>query len=160
MSWTNADGLTVLMHGEQGEVETTGVTAKGVRKALIVDLADATALGTSYSAAAGPAEAFIPANAVIVDAHFVVDAAFTSGGAGTLSIGLYNAAGTAIDADGVDATVALAALAEDFVVPCDGILADGTQNVGAADAYVGFIYGTAAMTAGSGKLVIEYIEVL
>lgn len=160
MSWTNADGLTVLMHEEQGTVQTTGKTVVGVRKALVVDLEDATTLGTSYSTAAGPNDAFIPANALIVSAHFVVDTAFTSGGAGTLSIGLYNAAGTAIDADGIDATIALAALADDFAVVCDGALADGTQNVGAADAYVGFIYGTAAMTAGSGKLVIEYIEVL
>jgi len=160
MSWTNADGLTVLMHEEQGEVNDTGKTAVGIRKALVIDLTDATALGTSYSAAAGPADAFIPANAVILSSHFVVDTPFTSGGAATLSIGLYDSSGSAIDADGIDATIALAALADDLVVVNDGALADGTQNVGAADAYVGFIYGTAVHTAGSGKLVIEYIEVL
>ena len=160
MSWTNADGLTVLMHEEQGEVQTNGSTAVGVRKALVVDLEDATTLGTSYTTAAGPTDAAIPANALIVDAHFLVDTAFTSGGSATLSIGLYNAAGSAIDADGIDATIAVAALGADVATVCDGALADGTQNVGAADAYVGFIYGTAAFTAGSGKLVIEYIEVL
>ncbi len=160
MSWTNADGLTVLLGNDQGEVNDTGRTAVGVRKALVIDLLDATTLGTSFSAAAGPADAFIPANALILSSHFVVDAAFASGGAGTLSIGLYNAAGSAIDADGIDATIALGALAEDLAVVNDGALADGTQNVGAADAYVGFVYGTAAFTAGSGKLVIEYIDVL
>lgn len=158
MSWTNADGLTVLMHEEQGEVQTNGSTAVGVRKALVVDLEDATALGASYSTAAGPTDAFIPADALIVSAHFIVDTAFTSGGAATLGIGLYNSAGTAIDADGIDAAIALAALADDFAVVCDGALADGTQNVGAANAYVGFNYGTAVHTAGSGKLVIEYID--
>lgn len=160
MSWTNADGLTVLMHGEQGDVQTTGKTVVGVRKALVIDLEDATALVDTHSAAAGPNDAFIPANSLIVSAHFVVDTAFTSGGAATLDIGLHNAAGTAIDADGIDADIALAALAADFAVVCDGVLADGTQNVGAADAYVNFTYETAAFTAGSGKLVIEYIEVL
>lgn len=160
MSWTNADGLTVLLHDEQGDVQTKGATPRAVRKALVVELEDATTLGTSYSTAAGPTEAYIPADALIVDAHFIVDTAFTSGGSATLSIGLYDSAGSAIDADGIDATVAVATLAADAAVPADGVLADGTQNVGAANAYVGFIYGTAAFTAGSGKLVIEYIEVI
>lgn len=159
MSWTNADGLTVLMHEEQGTVQTTGKTVVGIRKALVVDLDDATALVDTYSSAAGPNDAFIPANALIVSAHFVVDTAFTSGGAATLDIGLFNAAGTAIDADGIDADIALAALAADDAVVCDGILV-GIANVGAADAYVGFSYETAVFTAGSGKLVIEYVEVL
>ena len=44
MSWTNADGLTVLMHEEQGTVQTTGKTVVGVRKALVIDLEDATIL--------------------------------------------------------------------------------------------------------------------
>jgi hypothetical protein len=159
MSWTNADGLTVLMHEEQGEVQTTGKSVVGIRKALVVDLEDATALGATYSTAAGPNDAFVPANAVIVSAHFVVDEAFTTGASGTLNIGLYNAAGTAIDEDGIDATIAASALAADDVVVCDGILV-GVANVGAADAYVGFDYDTGVFTAGSGKLVIEYIEVL
>ena len=158
MSWTNADGLTVLMHGEQGDVKTNGSTAVGVRKALVWEITDATAVGATADAPAAN-DAYIPANAIILDAHFVVDAAFTSGGSATLNIGLYNAAGTAIDADGIDATVAVAALAADKVIVCDGALV-GVANVGAADAYVGVDYDTAAFTAGSGKLVIEYIEVL
>lgn len=158
MSWTNSDGLTVLMHEEQGVAKTNGSTAVGIRKALVWDIADATALGTSAAAPAAN-DAFIPANAVIVSAHIVVDDAFTSGGAATLTVGLYNSAGTAIDADGIDATVALAVLAADDVVVCDGALV-GVANVGAADAYVGALYTTAAYTAGSAKVVIEYIEVL
>ena len=159
MSWTNADGLTVLMHEEQGEVETTG-RALGVRQTLVVELADATTLATSYSAAAGPTEAFIPANALIVEAHFITETGFTSGGSAVLDIGLYNSAGTAIDADGVDNDIGLTAIdAVGEVVKCDGALVDGTATVGTSDAYVGFRYTTAAYTAGSGKLVIEYILV-
>jgi hypothetical protein len=160
MSYTNADGLKVLTDGAAGVAATDGVTVVGVRKALIVELNDATALVDTYSSASSATAAFIPANALIVSAHFVVDTAFTSGGAATLDIGLFNAAGTAIDADGIDADIALAAMAADYAVVCNGVLADGTQNVGAANAYVGFSYETAAFTAGSGKLVIEYIEVL
>ncbi len=158
MSWTNSDGLTVLMHEEQGVAKTNGTTAVGIRKALVWDIADATLLGTSAAAPAAN-DAFIPANAVIVSAHIVVDAAFTSAGAATLTVGLVNAAGTAIDADGIDAVVALAVLAADDVVVCDGALV-GIANVGAANAYVGAFYATAVHTAGSAKVVIEYIEVL
>lgn len=158
MSWTNSDGLTVLMHEEQGIAKTNGVTAVGIRKALVWDIADATLLGTSATAPVAN-DAFIPANAVIVSAHIVVDAAFTSGGSGTLGLGLYNAAGGTIDVDGIDAAVAKSVLAADDVVVCDGALV-GVANVGAANAYVGALYATAAFTAGSAKVVIEYIEVL
>ena len=159
MSWTNADGLTVLMHEEQGEVETTGRVGP-IRQSIVVDLADATTLGTSYTAAAGPTEAFVPANALVVSAHFITETAFTSGGSGTLGIGFYNAAGSTIDVDGIDAAVAKTAIdAIGESVVCDGALVDGTATVGTADAYVGFLYATAAFTAGSGKLVIEYILV-
>lgn len=157
MSWTNADGLTVLMHEEQGTVQTTGLHAGTTRKTLVVDLEDATTLGTSYSTAAGPNDAFIPSGAIITKAWFVVDTAFTSGGSATLSIGLYQQDGTVIDADGLDATVAVATLVADAVVDGDG--ADVGTRVGANDAYVAFIYGTAAFTAGAGKLILEYIEV-
>lgn len=158
MSWTNSDGLTVLMHEEQGVAKTNGITAVGIRKTLVWDLVDATLLGTSAAVPAAN-DAFIPANALIVSAHIVVDAAFTSAGAGTLTVGLVNAAGTAIDADGIDAIVAIAALGADDAVVCDGALV-GIANVGAANAYVGALYATAAFTAGSAKVVIEYIEVL
>ena len=160
MSYTNQDGLQILTNGAAGVAATDGVTVVGVRKALVVKLTDATALVDTYSSASGATAAYIPANALIVSAHFVVDAAFTSAGAATLDVGLFNAAGTAIDADGIDADIAIAAMGADAAVVCDGVLADGTQNVGAANAYVGFSYETAVFTAGSGKLVIEYIEAI
>jgi hypothetical protein len=159
MSYTNADGLYILTDGGAGVAGTTGQTVVGVRKALVVKINDATAIGTSAAAPAAN-DAFIPANAVIVDSHLIVDTAWTSGGSATLGIGLYTAAGATIDVDGIDATIAVATLAADAVVPNDGALADGTQNVGAADAYVGTLYATAAFTAGSATLVIEYIEAI
>jgi hypothetical protein len=89
----------------------------------------------------------------------IVTTAFTSGGAATLTLGLQQKDGTIIDADGIDATIALAALAANLAVACDGALVDGTATVGSADAYLSVIYGTAAYTAGAAKLVLEYIEV-
>ena len=157
MSWTNSDGLTVLMHEEQGVAKTNGITAVGIRKTLVWDIADATLLA---SAGAAPAanDAFIPANAVIVAAHIVVDAAFTTSASGALNVGLYNAAGTAIDADGIDAAVATAALAANLAVVCNGALVGLAAGVGAADAYV-TTANTGTFTAGEAVLVISYIEV-
>lgn len=157
MSWTNADGLTVLMHGEQGEVNVTGATVGPLHQSVVLEITDATALGTSYSTAAGPNDAYIPSGAVVTSAYTIVDTAFTSGGAATLSVGLYNAAGTAIDADGLDATVAVAALGANKVVAGDGALV-GAEKL-TANAYIGAIYGTAAFTAGAAKVVVEYILV-
>ena len=99
---------------------------------------------------------YIPAGSLIKRADLVMTTAATSGGSATLTIGTYNAAGTAIDADGIDATVALTAIdAIGETVRCDG----AHLTVGgyiADNAYIGAIYGTAAYTAGVGKLYIEY----
>lgn len=159
MSYTNADGLTILTNGAAGVAAGNGVSAGSIKQTVVWDIADATAIGTSADTPDAN-DAFIPANAVITNAWLVVDDAFTSGGSATLSLGLYQQDGTTIDADGIDATIAVATLAADAVVPADGALADGTQNVGANDAYIGALYATAAFTAGSGKLVVEYISVL
>jgi hypothetical protein len=156
MSYTNADGLQVLTNGAAGVAANNG-TAVSPKKSLVINIADATALGSS-AATPDDQEAFIPAGSYITAASLVVTTAFTSGGAATLTIGAYNQAGTAIDADGIDATIALAAVGANKAVACDGALVGGTATVGAADAYIKANYGTAAFTAGAAKLVIEYIE--
>ena len=144
MSWTNADGLTVLMHGEQGEVKDNGSTTESMTQTLIVDIDDATAVPAS---AATPAanDAFIPAGSYVKNAYLVIETAFTS-------------AGAAIDADGIDAAIALTAIdAAGDVVVCDGAQVGGVVTVGSANAYVKVNYGTAAFTAGKAKLYVEYI---
>jgi len=103
-------------------------------------------------------DAFIPAGSYITGAHLIVSTAFTSGGSATLTVGTYTQAGAAVDADGIDATIAVADLAADKAVACNGAAVGGTATVGGADVYVEAIYGTAAFTAGEAKLVIEYIE--
>ena len=148
MAYVNADGLEILTAGEAGVAAKRG-TAVSPKKALVM-----TITGTDLaSSAATPQDhdAFIPAGSFITSA-------FTSGGAATLTIGAYTQAGAAVDADGIDATVALAALAANKGVACDGALVGGTATVGAADVYIEANYGTAAFTAGEAKLVIEYIE--
>jgi hypothetical protein len=102
----------------------------------------------------------IPAGAIIVNADLVITDAATSGGSATLTIGTYNAAGTVVDADGIDAAIALTAIdADGDVVQCDGAQVSGVVTVGSAPVYIGALYGTAAFTAGSAVLIVEYIKV-
>lgn len=155
MSYNNADGLLVLTNGDQGAVNQTGSAEYGP-KFLVVNIPAAASIGSSAAAPAAN-DAFIPAGAYITKASLVVTTAFTGTNA-TLNIGLYNAAGSAIDADGIDATIAVTDLASiGKAVACNGALVAGTATVGSANAYVSFDYDTAAFTAGAGKLVIEYI---
>jgi len=159
MTWTNADGLEVLMHGEQGEVKTNGTTVTSVTNQLVYEIADATLLGT---AAVDPKanDSFIPAGAYITKAYLIVETAFTSAGLATLTLGTQTSAGADIDADCIDAAIALTPLnTAGKVVVSDGAQVGGAITVGAANAYISAVYGTAAFTAGSGKLVIEYVEV-
>ena len=156
MSYVNADGLEVLTAGEQGTAAKRGTSLSSQKKALVMTITG-TDLGTSISTPQDH-DAFIPAGSYITGAHLIVTTAFTSGGSATLTIGTYTQAGAAVDADGIDAAVALAAIGADKAVACDGAAVGGTATVGGADVYVEAIYGTAAFTAGEAKLVIEYIE--
>ena len=150
MSWTNADGLTVLMHEEQGNVREGGLSTVSPMKHLIIDLDLTAARGVQAN------DAYIPAGSYIKSATLVVTTA--AAGGTSINFGLANAAGSAIDADGIDAAVATAALAANKAVVCDGALVAGADGVGAADAYV-TTANTGTFTAGAAKLVIEYIEV-
>jgi hypothetical protein len=160
MSYTNSDGLFILTHGAQGSVQDKGVTAESARQTLVVDVPSMKAIGTTFGAAnIDPNDAFIPAGSVILSATWVTTTEITSGGGATLDIGTYNAAGTAIDADGIDAAVALTAInGVGETVRCDGAHLTVGGYV-AANAYIGMIYAVAAYTAGAGKLVIEYVKV-
>lgn len=160
MSYTNADGLRVLTGTDQGAEKLQGTALKGTRQTLVIDIPDFTAIGTSFGASNIDVQnPVIPANSLVVNADLIMRTAATSGGAATLTIGTYNAAGTAVDNDGIDATIALTAMdAIGEVVQCDGAQVNGTVTIGTADVYVGLIYATSAFTAGAATLVIEYIR--
>jgi hypothetical protein len=157
MSYVNADGLEILTSGEAGTAAKKGTALAGHKKALVLNLT-----GTELpSGAATPQDhdAFIPANSYITSATVIISTAFTSGGSATLTVGAYQQDGSTIDADGVDAAVALSALnATTKAVACDGALVGAALSVGDNDCYIEAYYGTAAFTAGEAKLVIEYIE--
>jgi hypothetical protein len=155
--WTNSDGLEVRFTNPDAGQTGAGLEACGPIKSIAVDFNFATAI----TAAADGHEAYIPAGSYIVGAYLIVTTAATSAGTATLTIGLAQKDGTVIDADGIDATIALAALGATKVVRCDGALSAGTASVGSANAYVYTTPTTStdAFTAGRGKLVIQYIEV-
>ena len=97
----------------------------------------------------------IPANSFITAAYFDVGTAFTSGGSATLQLGVETVAGVAVDADGID-TIAVAALSANSWTVCDGALVGAT--VGTAAVQISVDDATAVFTAGTGRLVVEYIE--
>lgn len=152
MSYTNADGLTILTNGDAGIPADNGLNAASAKKTMTVSV-DLTkgdqALNTGNDAA-------IPAGSFITAATLIVK---TPAAGGTdVTVGLINAAGADIDADGIDAGVLTAALGAGAAVVCDGAKVGGTETVGAADAYID-IDVTGTFTAGELALVIEYIEV-
>jgi len=159
MSYTNADGLRVLTNADQGAEKTQGTSATAMKQVLVLDIPAFTALGTTFTAASiDPNNPVIPAGSLITRADLVMTAAATSGGSATLTIGTYNAAGTAIVAAGIDSAIALTAIdAIGETVRCDGTHLT-TAGYVSVDAYIGAIYGTAAFTAGAGKLYIEYYK--
>jgi hypothetical protein len=160
MSYTNSDGLFVLTDGAQGAVNGEGVTARASRQTITVDITAANTGASFGSSNIDPLAPQLPAGSIIVNADLVVTTPFASSGGGTLTIGTYNAAGTAIDADGIDAAIAVTAIdADGDVVQCDGAQVSGLVTVGGAAAYVGWNYGTAVFQSGAAKLIIEYIKV-
>lgn len=101
----------------------------------------------------------IPANAWIESATLHVITPFTSGGAATLRLGLYQSDGTVIDADGIDVDIALAAInAVGARVKCDGALVNAAVGIGSAAGQLVAVEGTGLnpYTAGKALLVIRY----
>lgn len=166
--YTNADGLTQQYGLDAGEPllgQPGVVKTYGSERQLVLDFtydklpafnADLDNDGTNdgFIEQLTPA---IPANSHIISAKFQTTVAFTSAGATTLSIGLAEADGSVIDADGIDATIAKTAIdAIGETVLCDGALVGGLAGIGTADGYVYTTVATGPYTAGAGKLTIVY----
>lgn len=130
------------------------VPSSGNERELIVPLNYGNPLdGTTSSKQ--PMNQFIPAYAQIVEARIFIETAYLTGTA--LEIGTYNAAGTAIDANGLFTTTELAVAnltANTWIVGAAG--AQLGASVGAADAYLGVVESGSAFTAGQGKLIVTY----
>lgn len=97
----------------------------------------------------------IPANSLLVRSYLEVGVAFTSGGSATLELGVETVAGGTVDADGID-SIAVAALTAGSWTVNDGAVVGAT--VGAVDVQISVDDATAVFTAGTARLVVEYIE--
>ena len=98
--------------------------------------------------------ASLPSGAAITEAYIKVLTAM-DGTSGTLTVGVSQAdGGGAIDADGIDAAVAQAALTAGAVITCDGALIGGSalSEKGVIAATTG---GT--VTAGRFEVVVKYL---
>ena len=156
MAYVNADGLEILPAGEQGIPAKRGTSLSSQKKSLVMTITG-TDLGTAIT---NPQDhdPFIPKGSYITGGHLLVTTGFVGSGA-KLTIGTYQQDGTVIDADGIDADIAVTDLsAASKAVACDGVQVGGALTVGDKDAYIEAKYVTAAFTAGEAKLVLEYIE--
>jgi len=97
----------------------------------------------------------IPADSLIVSSKLHVKTA--AAGGTSYNIGLYQSDSTVIDADGLDAAVATAALTEDAWIVNDGALVGA--SIGAAAGQI-VVAATGTFTAGSYRLIVEYIQPL
>lgn len=152
-TWDNEDGLRQRFGLSRAAVRDDGWQTAD-KQTLVIELPDATALGDTDTAAAEPDGAFIPAGAIIRNAQFVVDTAFTSGGSAVLDIGVKQQDGTNVDDDGIDAAIPVASLTLRAGVESNGALVNTKMQY---DSYVMFTYDTAAFTAGAGRLILEYV---
>ena len=176
MAWTNADGLQVRFGSDWASAalrkNRIGThNSFGAIKELEMDF-DLRAIAdgdTSFSADLnndGTLDGFytgdvrIPANASIREAFLVFGE--TGAGGTSITVGLYQKDGTAIDADGlVTATEGVVAnmVKGDKINGAGAFTAAtaGTNGIGANDGYIG-ITTAGTFTGGRGKLVIRYVN--
>ena len=100
----------------------------------------------------------IPANAVLVSAHLVVEEAFTSGSSHTMTMGLTNASsGSVVDVDGLatasELTNALLTVKGSYIKGA-GALIDKTIGTAACQLT---LTPSHTLTAGKGKIIVHYI---
>ena len=144
-------GPRVSNDGLDNSVSTYGVVQQ---RELYFDFAQANAGIPTVNADTDAGTLTIPANSLVKAAYLEVNVAFLSAGAATLELGVETTAGGVVDANGLD-TLAKAVLTTKSWHVLDGALVGAT--VGTADVQLSIDDATAAFTAGSARLVVEYI---
>ena len=162
MPWTNEDGLVVRFNLERATEMPGGSTQENVHSTLVHKFTFSDVANTD-TAAPNPHEAFIPAGSVITRAMLYVTTAFV-GATAVLDVGLKLAAGTNTADAGILSTAITTIDATGDVVIGDGayVLQETGDLTGirlTADQYIMTTWDTAALTAGAGTLVVEYMKV-
>lgn len=157
-TWINADGLEVKFGTTQFEDAKGGaVLVDGEYNQVVIEVT-----GTEVPSADAPVAKYVqlPDGAYLHSAELIVSDAFTSGGAATLDLGIFSDDGdgtyTVVDADGIDAAIAVGTLTADAKVESNGALIGTTLSGGGRNLVVSSGYNTAAFTAGEAKLIIKY----
>lgn len=159
-SWTNPDGLVQYFGTRDAENKRVRVVSgPGPYVTLVCDFTyDDLPAWTQDD----KGQLAIPANSWIKEAYVQTIVAI-AGTTPTLTIGLEKDDGdgtkSAIDADGIDAAIAAAALSSvGEVVECDGALVgtSGIVGIGSDDGYVVATTG-GTVTAGEFRLVVTYL---
>jgi len=152
-TWTNDDGLLVEFGTRTASERGGSPRTSGNTRELVLELGDATTLGTTVSTQDLIGAAYMPANAIVTKVTAFVDTTFTSGGAAKLQVGTFNAdTGATIAVAGL-ASMAVAGLTSTAADVVEGTVVPAVTTVNTA---VGLTYVTAAFTAGKGRVVIEY----
>lgn len=159
MVWLNDDGLTVKFGTEEADAGKGG--AYSTLGALRMAEVEITGTSIASTATLVDRHTIIPSGARIEKVEVVAETAFTSGGAATLDVGLVDQdETTAIDDDGLVAALALTSIDADgdVVELVQGSTGHGAL-VGTTTSNAGYLtvhYGTAAYTAGVGKVRVYY----
>lgn len=153
--WTNAEGIDVRFGTTAAEPSKGGAPVNaGETMAIVMDL-DLADLATGSDLVFDDEQQSISKGALITEAFIDVLVAATSGGSATLDIGTYNAAtDAAVDDNGIDAAVALAALTPAGArIVCDGAQVGTALSV---NSLLGAGAGTAVFTGGKVRITVKY----
>jgi hypothetical protein len=153
-TWKNADGLYIKFGVDEATQHKIGQYADDVAGLHVVELLyEAADLPTAGTTVIHSDTVYIPNNAFIESATFRVETAF-AGASGTLTFGtMEKDRTTAIDADGIDATIAVGSLTAGATITCDGAQIGTRLNKAAL---ITSVNATTKFTAGKGYLRITY----
>lgn len=154
--WLNDDGLNVRFGTDKPRVTLGGESSTdGMERKLTVDLnyADFGAVAANKIVEG----VVLPDGAVVKSAILNVSTAFTSGGSATLALGLVDTdRSTEYDFDGIDTAIAVASLTAGAEIDCNGAVIGTVISNSGTNVMPTVTVGTAAFTAGEGKLEITY----
>ncbi len=146
----------------QFEKPVTFTAATGQRMGKFLEIPFTAAVVATYGLGDALTSDLLPANAIVTGQHIVITTAFTYSSGNTTGVSLK--VGTASDDDAFITNTALGGTAG-YRRSVAGASVNGSVVAGGAEAVVGVFTATggtpslAHLSAGAGKIVIDYIEV-
>lgn len=165
-TWTNSDGLVVGFGTRDSVYDKAGTVRTQGNEEMIVMEINAADMPTAAGTARSAQDFRIPAGSYITKATLNVLTSFADADANpTMTIGLVDSAGTAIDADGLFAGLTEASgqltapqVVEGDVATYGGALVNGTDHIGSSDGYITCALDTGAWDSGLAQLTVWYLK--